>query len=207
MRLRLLARDRDLAGGDDLPVLHDHRPKTVPAGRVGRVVFGILVAIGSVLLMAPQTDEFGTKVALLAGLVVLCAARPLLDRLVPQPGAEGDGLRGWAATAGPLRGPARLGAAGLIVAVVGAGVFVAGTPARGMVLPNAAEALNRPLPVVDPSTLPPITVDQEVIDFDHELAGTGMQRVVVSLAQTSSRTWRCSSATPACLPPWTMGIG
>ena len=49
-------------------------PKTVPAGRVGRVVFGLLVAVASTLLMAPQTDEFGTKVALLGGLVVVCAA-------------------------------------------------------------------------------------------------------------------------------------
>ena len=40
-------------------------PKTVPAGRVGRVIFGLLVAAVSTLLMAPQTDEFGTKVALL----------------------------------------------------------------------------------------------------------------------------------------------
>ncbi|HLO36779.1 MAG TPA: hypothetical protein VK194_11880, partial [Candidatus Deferrimicrobium sp.] len=56
-------------------------PKTVPAGRVGRVVFGILVALASTLLMAPQVDEFGTKVGLLAGLVVLCGARPILDRL------------------------------------------------------------------------------------------------------------------------------
>src|SRR6478609_3667217 len=39
-------------------------PKTTPTGQVGRVVFGILVAIASTLLMAPQTDEFGTKVAL-----------------------------------------------------------------------------------------------------------------------------------------------
>ena len=56
-------------------------PKTVPAGRTGRVVFGLLVAITSTLLMAPQTQEFGTKVALLGGLVIVCAARPLLDWL------------------------------------------------------------------------------------------------------------------------------
>ena len=55
-------------------------PKTVPAGRVGRVIFGFLVAVMSTLLMAPQTDEFGTKVGLLAGLVVVCAIRPILDR-------------------------------------------------------------------------------------------------------------------------------
>ena len=68
-------------------------PKTVPAGRVGRVVFGLLVAVASTLLMAPQTDEFGTKVGLLAGLVVLCAARPLLDRVLPEPRSAADDLR------------------------------------------------------------------------------------------------------------------
>ena len=30
-----------------------------------------------------MTDEFGTKVALLSGLVAVCAARPIVDRLVP----------------------------------------------------------------------------------------------------------------------------
>ncbi len=55
-------------------------PKTVPSGRVGRVLFGFLVALACTLMMAPQTDEFGTKVALLGGLVVMCAARPILDR-------------------------------------------------------------------------------------------------------------------------------
>ena len=68
-------------------------PKTVPAGRVGRVVFGLLVAVASTLLMATQTDEFGTKVGLLAGLVVLCAARPLLDRVLPEPRSAADDLR------------------------------------------------------------------------------------------------------------------
>ena len=67
-------------------------PKTVPAGRVGRVVFGLLVAVASTLLMAPQTDEFGTKVALLGGLVIVCAGRPLVDRLVPEPGSAADDL-------------------------------------------------------------------------------------------------------------------
>ena len=66
-------------------------PKTVPAGTVGRVVFGVLVAVTSVLLMAPQTDEFGAKVGLLAGLVVLCAARPIVERFVPEPASPATG--------------------------------------------------------------------------------------------------------------------
>jgi len=98
-------------------------PKTVPAGRVGRVLFGLLVAAASTLLMAAQTNEFGTKVALLGGLVVLCAARPILDRLVPEPRSAADDLRRFAtrlATGGEPR-------AGLLrvaprVALVGAAV-------------------------------------------------------------------------------------
>src|SRR5215212_3016526 len=67
-------------------------PKTVPSGQVGRVVFGLLVGVASTLLLAPQTDEFGTKVGLLAGLVVLCAVRPVVDRLVPEPKSAQDDL-------------------------------------------------------------------------------------------------------------------
>ena len=159
-------------------------PKTVPVGRVGRVAFGLLVAVASTLLMAPQTDEFGTKVGLLAGLVVACVARPLLDRLVPEANSAADELRRFAtglATGGKLA--ARLGAAGLAVLVVGVGIVAAGTPARGVVVPNTTEVLNRVPVAIDPATLPPITVAQDVIDFDHDLAGTGMQAVVVTLAQ------------------------
>ena len=166
-------------------------PKTVPAGRVGRVVFGVLVAVASTLLMAPQTDEFGTKVGLLAGLVVLCAARPILDRLVPEPKSAADDLRRFATrlatggnpAAGIARGAARVGLAGVAVLVVGAGIVAAGTPARGVVVPDTAEVLNRLPTAVDPATLPAITVGQDVVDFDHELAGPGMQEVVVTLAQ------------------------
>ncbi|HEY7627864.1 MAG TPA: RnfABCDGE type electron transport complex subunit D, partial [Ilumatobacteraceae bacterium] len=71
-------------------------PKTIPAGRVGRVVFGILVAVTSTLAMATQSQEFGTKVALLAGLVIVCAGRPILDRLVPEPRSASDTLRRFA---------------------------------------------------------------------------------------------------------------
>jgi len=70
-------------------------PKTVPGGAVGRVVFGFLVAVASTLLLAPMTDEFGTKVALLSGLVAVCAARPIVDRLVPAPKSTADDIRGF----------------------------------------------------------------------------------------------------------------
>ncbi len=64
-------------------------PKTAPLGRVGRVVFGLLVAVASTLLMAPHTDEFGTKVGLLAGLVV-----DLRGPSDPRPRASRTPIRG-----------------------------------------------------------------------------------------------------------------
>jgi Na+-translocating ferredoxin:NAD+ oxidoreductase RnfD subunit len=166
-------------------------PKTVPSGRVGRVAFGLLVAVASTLLMAPQTDEFGTKVGLLAGLVVWCAARPLLDRLVPEPKSAADDLRAFARrlatggnpTAGLARVGVRVGLAVVAVLAVGVGIVAAGQPARGMIVPDVAEVLNRLPAAIDPSTLPAITVSQDVVDFDHQLAGPEMQGVVVTLAQ------------------------
>jgi Na+-translocating ferredoxin:NAD+ oxidoreductase RnfD subunit len=166
-------------------------PKTVPAGRVGRLVFGFLVATTSSLLMAPQTDEFGAKVGLLAGLVVVCAARPLFERLLPVPKSEADRLRTLATRFASLGSSApgiqhRLGAVGLAavaVLAVGTGIVVAGAPAREPVAYDSAEILNRVPHQVDPATLPPVTVEQDVLDVNHELAGPAMQAIVVTLAQ------------------------
>src|SRR5262249_4488012 len=108
-------------------------PKTVPSGRTGRVVFGFLVAVASTLLMAPQTNEFGTKVALLGGLAVVCACRPILDRLVSEPRSSRGGL--LELTAGHRSGaslPGLVVRAGLflaVIGVVGAAIVAAGTPA------------------------------------------------------------------------------
>ncbi len=166
-------------------------PKTVPRGRVGRIVFGLLVAVGSTLLMAPQTNEFGTKVGLLAGLVVVCVARPLLDRLLPEPRSAADDLgrfvtglaMGEGAGPGAVRGAVRVGLTVAAVLVVGVGIVAAGTPARGLIVPDTTEMLNGLPHNVDPATFPAITVGQDVLDFDHTLAGPGAQQVLVTLAQ------------------------
>jgi Na+-translocating ferredoxin:NAD+ oxidoreductase RnfD subunit len=166
-------------------------PKTVPAGRVGRVVFGLLVAVASTLLLAPQTDEFSTKVALLAGLVVVCAVRPILDRLVPEPRSAADDLRqfatgvasGGTAGAGVARGAVRVAAIGVAVLVLGAGIVVAGTPARGPAIAGSAEVLDRVPHEIDPSTFPAITVEQDVTDWNHEIAGPGARDILVTLAE------------------------
>jgi Na+-translocating ferredoxin:NAD+ oxidoreductase RnfD subunit len=166
-------------------------PKTIPAGNVARVAFGLLVAVASTLLMAPQTNEFGTKVGLLAGLVVVCAARPIIERLLPEPKSAADDLRAFAtrlaargkAPAGGIGVAVRAGVIVLAVLVVGAGIVAAGTPARGLIVPNVAEALNGVARPVDPDTFPPITVDQGALDFDPTLAGARAQEILVTLAQ------------------------
>jgi Na+-translocating ferredoxin:NAD+ oxidoreductase RnfD subunit len=164
-------------------------PKTTPSGRVGRVAFGVLVAVASTLLMAPQVDEFGTKVALLSGLVLMCAARPLIDRLVPAPRSEADRLREFAGRLVPsgIAGPARGVAGGVIalvaVVVIGGGIVLAGAPARGAHSAVSSEALSRPPTTINADTLPAITVGADVLSFDHTLDGPGMAAVVVTLAQ------------------------
>jgi hypothetical protein len=157
-------------------------PKTVPTGQVGRVAFGVLVAIVSTLLMAPQTDEFGTKVALLSGLVVMCAVRPLLDRLVPEPKSAADDLREFVRRL-RLRTPVRAAAAALVVLALGGGIVIAGTPARGQVFANSSEILGRLPTQVDPSTLPAVSIGDGVADYLPSPASDGIAQVVVTLAQ------------------------
>ncbi len=165
-------------------------PRTVPSGRVGRIVFGLLVAVTSTLLMAPQTNEFGTKVGLLAGLVVVCAARPLLDRLLPEPRSATDDVLQFAsrlvigadAGSGVVRGTARVGVAMVAILVLGVAVVAAGAPARGPAVPDTAEMLSGVPRDVDPATLPTITVGQDVSDFDHTIAAEAPE-ILVTLAQ------------------------
>jgi len=166
-------------------------PKTTPTGQVGRIVFGLLVAVTSVLLMAPQTNEFGTKVALLAGLVVVCAARPLLDRVLPEPRSDADHVGRYATRLAGLgetgaaawRGVARVALAVVAVLVIGVGIVVAGTPARGLVLPDTAEMLDGVPHQIDPATFPAITIAQDVADYDHTIDAAGAQQILKTLAE------------------------
>ena len=166
-------------------------PKTVPMGRVGRVVFGLLVAAASTLLMAPQTNEFGTKVGLLAGLVVVCAARPVLDRILPEPRSAADDFRRFAARlaigddagAGAARGVVRVGIIGIAVLLLGVGIVAAGTPARGFVSPDVTEALGTLPHQVDPATFPAIAVTQDVTDWNHEIDAAGAQQLLMTLGE------------------------
>jgi Na+-translocating ferredoxin:NAD+ oxidoreductase RnfD subunit len=163
-------------------------PKTVPSSRRGRIAFGFLVAVVSTLLMAPQTNEFGTKVALLGGLAVVCACRPVFDRLAiarrrsartdaapdPGPGRPVGALL-------PL--PLRVGVALVMVAGLGAAIVAAGSPARGDIPSNPEDVFGRVPHQVDPATFPTITVEQDVLDWNHEITGAGAREIVLLLAE------------------------
>ena len=157
-------------------------PKTVPSGRVGRVVFGFLVAVVSTLLMAPQTNEFGTKVALLGGLAIVCAGRPILDRVLLRARSAGDAVRRLV----PGRRPGvAIGVATVLgaLAAVTVAIVAAGAPARGVVAPDAADVLGRVPHDVDPATFPSISVQQDVLDWNHEISGPGVREIVLTLAE------------------------
>ena len=74
-------------------------PRTVPEGQLARIVFGVFVALLSVLLLGPTTLEFWTKTAILASLVVACALRfPVAAFLAQREDPESEPSilrRGW----------------------------------------------------------------------------------------------------------------
>jgi Na+-transporting NADH:ubiquinone oxidoreductase subunit NqrB len=161
-------------------------PKTVPPGRVGRIVFAFLLAIVATVLVAPQTNEFGTKVALLGSLVIMCAARPFLQRLVPAAGSDDDDpvlfvrrLLGGSTA----RALARVSTLIVAIALLGAGIVTAGAPARGFVDASPEDVLGRLPSDIDPATLPSISVSQDVVDWNHEITGAGAQQIVLTLVE------------------------
>jgi hypothetical protein len=73
-------------------------PRTAPTTPRARIAYGIGIAVIAGLLTAPQPAEFGIKVALLAGLTMICAFVPLMDAAasrqakgVPTPAAQRSG--------------------------------------------------------------------------------------------------------------------
>jgi hypothetical protein len=125
-------------------------PKTIPGRPSARVGFALCLAVLCTLLMAPQPTEFGAKVGLLAGLVLLTPVRSVFDR-----------ARLPALPVAPARlfaGGAALGSALVLLPV---GIVAAGTPARerGQAPPGTG-ALGIDLKI-DRSTLPPVTLNRE----------------------------------------------
>jgi Na+-transporting NADH:ubiquinone oxidoreductase subunit NqrB len=56
-------------------------PRTTPSGQRARLAYGAGVGLLAALMIAPLQTEYATKVAILASLAVVCAARPIVERL------------------------------------------------------------------------------------------------------------------------------
>jgi hypothetical protein len=158
---------------------------------VGRITFGALVGLVCVMLMAPQETEFGAKVALLAGLTIMTAVRPLLERVVPAPGEDGDNIRAFAhrvvgytgrdATLGTV---AKRGTSVVIAAVLVVGGLAFGArSAQGILASEPENLMGRLATRIDPATFPSIRVDQAVIDWNHEIDVDGARAIVLTLAE------------------------
>jgi len=166
-------------------------PRTVPLGRVGRIVFGALVGVVCVMLMAPQETEFGAKVALLAGLSVMTLARPLVEKFVPAPGSESDTLRGFARNV--LSGPTPNASVGVrtrrattvvLAATLMVGALAVGArSAQGILASEPENLMGRLATRIDPATFPSIRVDEAVINWNHEINESGARAIVLTLAE------------------------
>jgi len=118
-------------------------PKTIPDGRQARRTYTVGVGLLAVLLIAPQTTEFATKVSVLGALTLVCAARPALLLL------RRTSLARLALRLAPRRRPLA-GVAALAGATAFAGLLVlAGLPARpGAAATGAHVAAGARLPEV-----------------------------------------------------------
>ena len=143
------------------------------------------------LLIAPQQTEFGAKVALLSGLTLMTLARPLLERYLPAAGSTADTLRAFARRM--FTGPSLVPTTGTVVTraaafsgvallLVGA-LAVGGRSAQGLLAGAPEGVLDRATTNLDPSTFPDITVDQQVIDWNHEIDVEGAREIVLTMSQ------------------------
>ena len=158
-------------------------PRTVPAGRLRRLVFASFVAMAACLMIAPQRTEFGAKVALLGALSLACASRPVVALLGRRITAFHRATRSLSADQrGLLVG---------IAAATGFVLFLAGTVAAGggARTAQAAVEIDERFPPIEtllswtpPATLPAITFDDFIDAFDETLRSPdGRTDVVVAM--------------------------
>ena len=132
-------------------------PKTIPQDRVARMAFAVCLALICTLLMAPQTTEFGAKVGLLAGLVVMTPFRYVFDRVF---GAERVRRVATVSESRPRGAFAPGLVVGALLVVVPLAIVIAGGPARETAQ-AATVAAPPPEISVDPAQLPTVTVSAE----------------------------------------------
>ena len=154
-------------------------PKTVPSGRLARLVFALSLGAVTTLLMAPQTVEFGTKVALLGSLVLWSPIRGVFDRMLPDGNPDRPGLAELLdRSAGAGRRAAKVFATGLavgsVLVVLTVVIVLAGAPARAPIDAGQVPLTPEIVADIDPTDLPVVVIDPGVegvnLDVDEEVA-------------------------------------
>lgn len=131
-------------------------PRTVPSGRTARVAFGATIAVVATLIAAPQTTEFGTKVGILAALVITCALRPLFERWSPASTPAWTDVVRRGLRSAPRRAVAAIG-----MLLIGGSIVAAGAGAREVPVEQfgAGGESSRSRPVIDVPADVPITIE------------------------------------------------
>lgn len=157
-------------------------PRTIPENRAARIVWAAALGLVCTLLIAPQTTEFGAKVGLLGGLVVLAPLRHLFDRAAV-------GIRhvlDLSSSLAPARLFARGALLGALAVVVSVGIVVAGGPARDTAR-AATGPTSGPEVQVDPASLPAATISTEAeglnADVDPDALALALARALAIEAQ------------------------
>jgi hypothetical protein len=153
-------------------------PMTSPRERGPRVVFGASVGLASALLLAPMQTEFGAKVAVLAGLVLVCALRPPLAWVRARCPAVAGAAPHASSRTGPFGvRPRHLGVTTAAVAVALPALLLLGTPAREPAQPVGAATVDpavvegRPDVDLPADAVPPVRVSGEVRSVIGDRAG------------------------------------
>jgi hypothetical protein len=148
-------------------------PRTGARGRTAGMLYAAGVAAASSVLIAFQTTEYATKVALLSGLVLVCAGRPLIERFAPDGAA--DSPRAWWASAG--RGRVLVAGAGIVTVVL----VVAG--ARLAEPPSLLPAGDRPEVELADDQRPEVALGDGLRDLGGSFDQTDAERVVLDVVE------------------------
>ena len=166
-------------------------PKTIPSGAVARIVFAASVGITSTLFIAPTTTEWWAKVGLLGSLVAMCTLRPVFERFLPAPRSELDHVVPYVrhmtgiGTAGssPRRRVAWGAVAATALVAFGAGIVLAGTPARTIAGSTASLVYLDPSLRVEPGSMPPVTIDPSVTSWNADRVQAQAPDLALTLAR------------------------
>lgn len=155
-------------------------PRTSARGRRAGLIYGGLVAAVSSVLISLQTTEYATKVALLSGLVLVCAGRPLIERLFP---VEASGPA--EAEAGADRDGGRRSFVVIVVlsvACVGV-VFVAGSKVSPTIADPVAATGRRPQIELSSQQEPEVEIDDSLTELGGSFDAATAKRVVVDVIE------------------------